>query len=66
VLPDSPAQKAGLKEGDVIVKLNDLTIRNIEDLNTALSKFKPDDVVKISVERGADKHTFEVKLGRPQ
>jgi S1-C subfamily serine protease len=47
----SPAARAGLREGDVIVQLADMKIRNIEDLMAALQAHKPGDEVEIVVLR---------------
>jgi hypothetical protein len=47
----SPADRAGLREGDVIVQLADFKIHNIEDLMTALQARKPGDEVEIVVLR---------------
>src|SRR5215831_14913405 len=38
---DSPADKAGIKEGDVIVKLNGSTIEDSDDLIRSLERVKP-------------------------
>jgi hypothetical protein len=40
VLPGSPAAKAGLKEGDVITKLNRAPLDKVEDLRTAIAESK--------------------------
>ncbi len=51
VANDSPAARAGLREGDVIVKLAGTKIQNIDDLTGALSSRKPGDEVEIVVLR---------------
>lgn len=51
VANDSPAARAGLREGDVIVKLADEKIQNIEDLTAVLRSHKPGDAVEITVLR---------------
>ena len=58
VADDSPAARAGLREGDVIVKLADSRIQNIEDLTAALRNRKPGDAVEITVLRSGE--TFRV------
>ena len=57
--PDSPAAKAGLREGDIIVKWNDRKIDTLYDLSDALAKGKPGDKVKLGVMR--DKQPIEVE-----
>lgn len=47
VSPGSPAEKAGLKAGDIIVKFAGVTIRNLEDLVFALRSERPGDQVEV-------------------
>lgn len=49
-----PAQKAGLKTGDVIIQMGDLTIKNITDYMEALGKFEKGQTVAVKVKRGSD------------
>ncbi|HEY7091280.1 MAG TPA: M28 family peptidase, partial [Tepidisphaeraceae bacterium] len=49
--PGSPAEKAGLKDGDTILQMNDRKIDNLYDLTDVLAKGKPGDNVTISIER---------------
>ena len=51
VQPDSPAAKAGLKAGDVIVKLNDQPVHSVADLRTKLA-FKDEKTAKLGKYRG--------------
>jgi aminopeptidase YwaD len=51
VTDGSPAARAGLKEGDIIIQLADKKIQNIEDLTAALRGQKPGDEVAIVVLR---------------
>ena len=48
----SPAALAGLRQGDVIVKLAETKVQNLEDLMLALGSKKPGDEVEIIVLRG--------------
>lgn len=48
VTDNSGADSAGLKEGDIIIKVNDLKISNPGDLSDAIGKFKPRDKVTIT------------------
>jgi S1-C subfamily serine protease len=63
----SPAEKAGLKEGDVIVKVQDKTIKEISDLMEVMEKTKPGDKLSVTVKRDDKEKTFTVTLGtRPK
>lgn len=59
VRPGSPAEKAGLGDGDIIIKLGEFAIKNIYDYTYALAKFNPGDKVNVIVLRGPkeDKET---------
>ena len=48
----SPADKAGLKAGDIIVKFNDRVIKNVYDYTYALQDCKPGDMMQVTVKRG--------------
>ncbi|GLW51525.1 protease [Streptomyces sp. NBRC 14336] len=63
VEPGGPADKAGLKPGDVITKLNDRVIDSGPTLIGEIWTHKPGDKVKITYERGGDTRTVEVTLG---
>jgi S1-C subfamily serine protease len=59
----SPAEKAGLKEGDVIIVLGGKTVRELKDLSDILKSLKPGEVVAILVKRGEGTLEFEAALG---
>ena len=52
VLEGTPADKAGIKGGDVLVKFGDDKITILEDFEAALRQHKPGDTVKVTVRRG--------------
>jgi len=58
----SVAKKAGLKQYDVIVGLDDTKVTSLADLHTALYKHKVGDTVSVTYYRGSKKATVEVKL----
>ncbi len=66
VSPGSPADKAGLKAGDVIVEIDQKKIGNLNDFDLALRKFKGGDTIKVVVLRGKEKKTLEVTLDKPR
>lgn len=62
----SPADKAGMKPGDRIVKLGEDKIQSLEDFDLALRKHKPGDEVDFVVTRGGTEVTLKVKLEPPR
>ena len=60
---DSPAAKAGLKAGDIIVGMSGEPIRTPRDLYTWMDERKPGDVAKVEILRRGKKQTIEVTLG---
>lgn len=51
VRPDSPAEKGGLKKGDVIVGMAGITINNLYDMTFVLREHKPGDTIDVIVQR---------------
>ena len=47
-----PAQKAGLKTGDVVIQLGEHAISSMESYMQALGKFKKGDSAKVKYKRG--------------
>jgi hypothetical protein len=55
-----PAQKAGLKAGDVVTRLGEYAVTSVESYMQALSKFKKGDTTKVVVRRGTEDLTFDI------
>src|SRR5262249_9385395 len=64
VRPGTPAEKAGLKVGDVIRKVGETEINNSDQLGQALRKLKPGDKVEVTLRRGDKTQTLDVTLGK--
>jgi hypothetical protein len=62
VKPGSPAAKAGLKAGDILVQFGDKPIKNLYDFTDALRRSKVGDVVEVKVLREGQPVTASVKL----
>lgn len=60
----SPAARARLREGDVIVELDGQPIRTVEDLYAAIREREPGQTVELTIVREGDRRTVEVTLGR--
>ncbi|MFY7840148.1 MAG: M20/M25/M40 family metallo-hydrolase [Lacibacter sp.] len=54
------AEKAGIKTGDVVVKLGEFEISSVESYMQTLSKFKKGDVTKVKVNRGGKEVEFDI------
>ncbi len=63
VAEGSPAEKAGIKGGDVIVKFDGKEITNIEDFMEGLTRHKPGDSVEIVVRRDGAETALKATLG---
>jgi serine protease Do len=64
VTKESAAATAGLKEGDIITKINNTTISDPDDLYKAIGAYKPDDKVTITYLRDGKQQTAEAVLGK--
>jgi len=63
VQPDSPAEKAGLRPGDIVKKVGDTAIESNDQLSAAVTNYKPGETIAVQVIRGGGKKTVEVTLG---
>jgi S1-C subfamily serine protease len=63
IVPDGPADKAGLKAGDVITKVDATTIDGEHPLDAVLSQYAPGDTVALDVLRDGEHQTLSVTLG---
>lgn len=58
----SPAKAAGIEKGDIIKAINNVPVRNFAELQNQLSRYRPGDKVKVTVERNGSEKTFVVEL----
>jgi serine protease Do len=63
VAPDSPAEKGGLKEGDVIVRYNHLMADTVDNLAAYIGNSKPGDSLALQILRDGKLLTVTVRLG---
>lgn len=67
ILRNGPAAQAGLRPGDIIIKLDDMEIENSRQVMNAIAKIKPDDEIKIEIMRQGKAMTLEGSVGqRPE
>ena len=64
VMRGSPAEKGGLKSGDVIVEFNGEPVKSVSDLQLKVINTKPGEQINVKVIRDAHKKVFTVKIGQ--
>lgn len=60
----SPAEKAGLKADDIVIRFDNIEINNIYDYTYAIKNKKPNDKVKIIVKRNNKEIELELIVGK--
>ena len=64
VTPGGPADKAGLKAGDLVVEFGGKTIGDLYDYTDALNAYKPGDSVEVVVVRKGERVKVTAVLGK--
>lgn len=59
----SPADKAGIKEGDVIIKVNGTYVELAEELTSVIRNYTPGTRVKVTINRNGREMVIDVTLG---
>ena len=62
VIPGSAAEKAGIKPGDIVNKIGDVTIIDFKQYRSELYKLKADQSVVLEIIRDGQKRTLELQL----
>lgn len=61
--PDSPAAKAGVKQGDVLLSIDTVSTRNLVEYNEALKKYLPGQSIGLTLQSGSQTKDLDVVLG---
>jgi len=62
---DSPARRAGMEIGDIIITAAGHKVNRVAELQRVIRNFKPGEVVDVEVMRFGSKKSFKVRLGEP-
>ena len=60
--PNSPAQKEGMREGDLVIRVEDKEIKSRKDISEEIKKFAPTEEVRLKILRGEEGIPFKVTL----
>ena len=64
VIKDSPAEKAGIRKDDVILRLDGENVSSVRKLNRLVSEIAPDQSVRIAVSRGGSEQEVSATIGK--
>ena len=64
VIKDSPAEKAGLRKDDVILRLDGENITSVRKLNRIVAEMSPDQSVRVTVSRGGAEQEITATIGK--
>lgn len=62
VRPDGAARQAGIKEGDVILSIDDVRVNSSAELQEQVSKYRPGEKVRVILRRNGSVKQFDVVL----
>ena len=63
VTAGSPAEKAGIKGGDVITRMGKAAVPDLAAMTAVLRSHRPGDTLEVAINRGSEKKAFRVVLG---
>jgi serine protease Do len=64
VITDSPAEKAGLRKDDVILRFDGENVTSVRKLNRLVSEIAPDQSVKITISRNGSEQELTATIGK--
>src|SRR6266516_1238380 len=64
VVKSSPAERAGLKKGDVILRFENEPVTSVRKLNRLVNESAPDQTARLSISRGGSEQEVTVTLGK--
>jgi membrane-associated protease RseP (regulator of RpoE activity) len=64
VIKDSPAEKAGLRKDDVILRIDGENVTSVRKLNRVVSELAPDQSVRVTFSRGGSEQEITATIGK--
>jgi len=64
VVKDSPAEKAGIRKDDVILRFENDSVTSVRKLTRLVSEVAPDQTVRLSISRGGSEQEVAVTIGK--
>jgi serine protease Do len=64
VIKDSPAEKAGLRKDDVILRIDGENVSSVRKLNRLVSEMAPDQSVRVNFSRGGSEQEVTATIGK--
>ena len=64
VLQNGPADKAGIKPGDVLLGIEDKTVSDPQNMLTLVAGLQPGSTARLTLRRGADEREIKVVVGK--
>jgi serine protease Do len=62
VEPGTPAHRAGIEPGDILISIDDIRITDMDTLNSVIFRHEVGDVVTVVIYRSGQKATVELRL----
>lgn len=63
VAPNSPAERSGIKIGDIVLKIDGKTIKNSTELPFIIGRYRPGQSAKLNIVRNGEKMSLTVNIG---
>lgn len=63
IIKDDPGDKAGLKDKDIITKINGVSVGEAGSVSTLIGEYVPGDTIQLTILRDGKEHTVNLTLG---
>jgi len=62
IIEDGAAKDAGIKEGDVVMAINDIKVNSASELQEIVGRYRPNDLISVLIKRNGKLKNFELVL----